>query len=139
MTLASLPHLNALLNTASAVLLLAGLAAIRAKRLGIHIALMLSALATSTAFLISYLIYHAHHGATPYPGRGLARIGYLAMLTSHTILAVAILPLAGLTLYRAARREYDRHVRIARWALPIWLYVSVTGVAIYWVLYHAQG
>lgn len=139
MNLAILPHVNAALNAASTVLLLAGFAAIRAKRLGAHIAAMLAALATSTAFLISYLIYHAHHGATPFAGQGLARLGYFAVLISHTALAAAILPLAGLTLYRAARRQYDRHVRIARWTLPIWLYVSVTGVAIYWVLYHVLG
>ena len=137
MNFSVLPHLNAVLNASSAVLLLSGFTAIRAKRLGLHIASMLAALATSTVFLVSYLTYHAHHGVTRFLGQGWSRIGYFTMLITHTALAAAILPLAGLTLYRAARKQYDRHVRIARWTLPLWLYVSVTGVAIYWVLYRA--
>ena len=97
---------------------------------------MLSAFGTSTLFLISYLTYHYHVGSIRFAGRGGIRILYFAILISHTILAAAIPPLALITVYRALRGRFDRHVRIARWTLPIWLYVSVTGVIVYVMLYH---
>ncbi len=97
---------------------------------------MSSAFGTSTLFLISYLTYHYHVGSIRFAGRGGIRILYFAILTSHTILAAAIPPLALITVYRALRGRFDRHVRIARWTLPIWLYVSVTGVIVYLMLYH---
>jgi uncharacterized membrane protein YozB (DUF420 family) len=96
---------------------------------------MLSAVATSTLFLACYIWYHAHHGVTRFPGRGSVRALYFTLLTSHTVLAVVIVPLVGVTLYRAWRETFDRHRRIARWTLPLWIYVSVTGVVVYWMLY----
>lgn len=97
---------------------------------------MLSAFATSTAFLVSYLYYHYHAGSTPFEGSGWTRPLYFTILVSHTVLAVTIVPLVLTTLYRAWREEFGRHRRIARWTLPIWLYVSVTGVVVYLMLYH---
>ena len=97
---------------------------------------MVSAFGTSTLFLISYLTYHYHVGSIHFAGQGPMRPVYFAILISHTILAAAIVPLALITLYRALRGRFDRHVRIARWTFPIWLYVSVTGVVIYGMLYH---
>lgn len=130
-----LPAVNAALNASSAILLIAGYLLIRARRVTAHKICMGSAFAVSTLFLISYLVYHYHAGSVPYRGTGWIRPVYFTILISHIILAAVILPLALLTLYRALRAQYDRHVRIARWTLPIWLYVSVTGVAIYWMLY----
>ena len=97
---------------------------------------MIGAFVTSTLFLISYLVYHYHHGATRFPGQGIARVLYFAILSTHTILAAAIVPLVFITFSRALRRKFDRHRKIARWTLPIWLYVSVTGVIVYLMLYH---
>lgn len=131
-----LPHLNAVLNTTSALLLLAGFRFIRRGRIQAHRNCQVSAVATSTLFLISYLTYHYYHGATRFAGQGLVRPLYFAILLTHTILAVVIVPLILLTLYRAARRDFIRHRRIARWTLPLWLYVSVTGVIVYLMLYH---
>lgn len=139
MTYAALPHINAVLNATSAVLLLAGLAFIGAKRIGFHVACMMGALVLSALFLISYLVYHAHHGATPFPGTGWTRPAYLALLISHTVLAAAILPLALMTVKFAAAKQWDRHVRLARWTFPIWIYVSITGVCVYWILYHVYA
>lgn len=99
---------------------------------------MLSAVGTSTLFLVCYLWYHAHHGVTRFPGRGGFRTFYLTLLASHTILAVVIVPLVIVTLIRALRRRFDRHKRIARWTLPLWLYVSITGVVVYWMLYRVS-
>lgn len=96
---------------------------------------MIAALATSTLFLISYLIYHAHHGTTRFPGQGISRPIYFTILTTHTILAVVIVPLIILTLRRAWRGEFKRHKLIARWTFPLWLYVSITGVIVYLMLY----
>ena len=96
---------------------------------------MLSAVVTSVLFLVCYLWYHAHHGVTRFPGHGVGRTFYFTLLTSHTILAVVIVPLVAVTLYRAWREMFDRHKRIARWTLPLWVYVSVTGVVVYWMLY----
>jgi len=130
-----LPHLNALLNTTSALLLLAGFRFIRLGRIQAHRNCQVTAVVTSTLFLISYLTYHYYHGATRFAGQGLVRQAYFAILISHTILAVVIVPLIIVTLYRAVRRDFLRHRRIARWTLPLWLYVSVTGVIVYLMLY----
>ena len=130
-----LPHVNAILNSTSAILLLAGYRFIRQGRINAHRNCQIAAVATSTVFLISYLTYHFYHGATKFPGQGIVRPVYFAILLTHTILAVAIVPLILLTLYRAARKDFVRHRRIARWTLPLWLYVSVTGVIVYLILY----
>jgi uncharacterized membrane protein YozB (DUF420 family) len=97
---------------------------------------MLSAFTTSTLFLISYLIYHYHVGSVPFQGQGWLRAVYFAVLVSHTILAVLIVPLVLITLTRGLKGNFDRHKRIARWTFPLWLYVSITGVLVYWMLYH---
>lgn len=131
-----LPHVNAVFNTTSALLLLAGFRFIRRGRIQAHRNCQVSAVVTSTLFLISYLTYHYYHGATRFAGQGLVRPLYFAILLTHTILAVAIVPLILVTLYRAARKDFIRHRRIARWTLPLWLYVSVTGVIVYLMLYH---
>lgn len=131
-----LPHVNAVLNTTSALLLLAGFRFIRRGRIQAHRNCQVSAVATSTLFLISYLTYHYYHGATRFAGQGLVRPLYFAILLTHTILAVVIVPLILITLYRAARRDFIRHRRLARWTLPLWLYVSITGVIVYLMLYH---
>ena len=131
-----LPHLNAILNSTSAVLLLSGFRFIRLGRIRAHRNCQLTALSTSTLFLASYLTYHYYHGATRFPGQGLVRPFYFVLLISHTILAVVIVPLIMITLYRAARGDFLRHRNIARWTLPLWLYVSVTGVIVYVMLYH---
>lgn len=134
--LSSLPALNATLNATSAVLLTVGYLLIRRKRITAHKVAMVTAFFVSVLFLVSYLYYHYHHGATRFPGQGWIRPVYFALLISHTTLAAVIPPLALVTLYRAWRGQFPRHVRIARWTLPLWLYVSVTGVLIYWMLYH---
>ena len=134
--LAALPGLNAALNGTSACLLVAGFLCIRRKRVAAHKACMLSAVCTSTLFLVSYLTYHYHVGSVPFRGQGWARPVYFSILISHSILAAVILPLVLVTLARALRGRFDRHARIARWTLPAWLYVSVTGVLVYWMLYH---
>jgi uncharacterized membrane protein YozB (DUF420 family) len=97
---------------------------------------MTAAFFVSTAFLVSYLVYHWHHGSTPFPGTGGARSAYLVMLVSHILLAAALVPLALVTLYRAYTAQYERHRSIAWIAFPVWVYVSVTGVLVYWILYH---
>ncbi|MBI4481397.1 MAG: DUF420 domain-containing protein [Acidobacteria bacterium] len=135
MSISDLPAVNATLNGSSALLLVAGYILIRQRRVTAHKVCMGSAFATSTLFLICYLTYHYHIGSKPFPGQGWVRPLYFSILISHTVLAVSILPLALTTLYRAWRAQFDRHVKIARWTLPIWLYVSVTGVVIYWMLY----
>lgn len=134
--LSFLPSLNAGLNLTSAFLLILGWILIRQGAWTGHALCMCLALGTSTLFLISYLTYHYFHGATPFPGQGWIRSVYFSILISHTILAVAIVPLALITLTRALKSQFDRHVKIARFTFPIWLYVSVTGVVIYWMLYH---
>jgi putative membrane protein len=130
-----LPHLNAVLNTTSALLLLAGFRFIRLHRVQAHRNCQVTAVVTSTLFLISYLTYHYYHGATRFAGQGFVRPVYFTILITHTILAVVIVPMIILTLYRAARGDFIRHRRIARWTLPLWLYVSVTGVIVYLMLY----
>jgi uncharacterized membrane protein YozB (DUF420 family) len=135
MTIDQLPHVNAILNATSAVLLTAGFVCIVRRRVAAHRACMLAAFATSALFLACYLVYHYHVGHVAYSGRGAIRAVYLTILASHVLLAVLVLPLALATLYRAFRADFPRHRRIARWTLPIWLYVSVTGVVVYWMLY----
>ena len=130
-----LPHLNALLNSASAVLLVTGLILIRRHRVRAHRNCQVSAFFTSTVFLASYLTYHYYHGATHFAGQGIARPIYFTILISHTILAIMIVPFVLVTLYRAAHGDFVRHRKIARWTLPIWLYVSITGVIVYLMLY----
>lgn len=139
MTIADLPALNATLNATSAVLLGAGYYFIRRREIARHRLCMLSAFAVSMAFLASYVIYHYYHGATPFPGAGWPRAAYLLLLVTHVFLAAAVVPLALVTLYRATRSDFDRHRRIARWTFPVWMYVSVTGVLVYWILYHVYG
>ena len=132
-----LSAVNATLNAISAVLLGLGYGCIRRKRVAAHRACMISATIVSALFLISYVTYHAHVGSRHFVGRGLARPVYFAILLSHTVLAMVVaLWLAPVTLYRALRQRFDQHRRIARWTLPIWFYVSVTGVIIYFMLYH---
>ena len=131
-----LPHLNAFLNGTSAVLLFTGYSFIRARNVIAHRACQIAALIVSSLFLVSYLVYHYHHGSTRFLGTGLVRPLYFTILTSHTILAVVIVPLIFLTFYRAFRGDFSRHRRIARVTLPLWLYVSVTGVIVYLMLYH---
>jgi len=135
MSISDLPALNASLNAASAVLLSAGYLCIRRRRVVAHRSCMLLALLTSALFLGSYLTYHYHAGSIPFRGTGWTRPVYFALLISHTVLAATVVPLALVTVTRAARRRFDRHVAIARYTLPIWMYVSVTGVVIYVVLY----
>jgi putative membrane protein len=133
--LSTLPALNAALNSASALLLAAGYLFIRSGNVAAHRRCMLAALATSTLFLTSYLIYHYHVGSVPFTGLGWTRRLYFTILISHTSLAVTIVPLVLITLYRALRNRFEGHKRIARWTLPLWLYVSVTGVIVYGMLY----
>jgi uncharacterized membrane protein YozB (DUF420 family) len=129
------PVINASLNGASAVLLLSGHSMIKRGRMAAHRALMLTAIVTSSLFLASYLYYHWHVGSVPFQGQGWSRPVYFTILISHTILAAAIVPLVIVTLIRALRERFDRHRAIARWTYPLWLYVSVTGVVIYFMLY----
>jgi putative membrane protein len=135
MAISDLPALNATLNALSAILLTTGYVCIRRGRAGLHKRCMLAALTTSALFLISYVVYHLNAGSRPFAGQGQIRLVYFAILVTHVILAAAILPLALTTAARGVLGQYDRHVRIARWTLPIWLYVSVTGVVIYLMLY----
>jgi putative membrane protein len=130
-----LPALNATLNGISAVLLATGFAFIRRRRIAAHVTCMLAAFAASTLFLGSYVVYHYHAGSRPFGGQGWIRAVYFVLLITHVLLAAVIVPLALTTIWRAASGRFDRHVRIARWTLPIWLYVSVTGVVIYLMLY----
>ena len=130
-----LPHLNACLNGTSAVLLFSGYRFIRAGNVAAHRACQISALVVSLLFLTSYLTYHFYHGATRFQGTGLARPIYFTVLITHTILAIVIVPLVSLTFYRAFRQDFLRHRRIARITLPLWLYVSITGVIVYLMLY----
>jgi putative membrane protein len=133
-----LPSINASLNAASAVLLVVGYFLIRQRAITGHTVCMLGACGTSTLFLASYLYYHYHHGSTRFPGTGRVRILYFAILISHTILAVVIVPLVVRTLVLAFRGSFEKHKRIAKVTLPLWLYVSVTGVVVYWMLYRVR-
>lgn len=131
-----LPHLNAILNSTSAVFLMAGYVCIRLGLIRAHRNCQITAVFTSTVFLVSYLTYHYYHGDTKFLGQGIVRPIYFAVLISHVILAIVIVPMVLVTLYRALRFDFIKHRRIARWTLPLWLYVSVTGVIVYVMLYH---
>ena len=137
----TLPHLNALLNTTSGLFLIAGYILIRRGRINAHRASMIAAFIASTVFLVSYVLYHSllayylGQGPTRFKGEGLIRPVYFAILITHTILAIAVVPFILITLIRGLRRRDVEHRRIARWTFPIWLYVSVTGVAVYLFLY----
>ena len=131
-----LPHLNACLNASTFVLLTTGFFFIRRKRIIAHRNCQIAALSASVLFLISYIVYHAHHGVTRFAGQGIARPVYFTILGTHTFLAVVIIPFVVVTVRRAKRRDFLRHRRIARWTLPLWLYVSITGVIVYLMLYH---
>jgi uncharacterized membrane protein YozB (DUF420 family) len=130
-----LPTVNATLNAIAGLFLLAGFVLIRRRRIQAHRNAMLGAFASSTLFLISYLIYHAQVGSRPFTGQGLIRYAYFTILISHVVLATAILPMAISTLSRGLRGRYPEHKRIAKWTFPTWMYVSVTGVIVYLMLY----
>lgn len=129
------PALNALLNGTAAAFLLIGYVLIRNGNRAAHKRAMIAAFSCSTLFLISYLIYHFNVGSVKFQGQGIVRAIYFALLLSHTILAAVIVPMVLITLSRGLREQFDRHRRIARWTLPLWLYVSITGVVIYFMLY----
>jgi putative membrane protein len=133
-----LPAVNATLNSLATVFLVTGYVLIKRRRLVAHRNVMIAAVVCSTLFLTSYLTYHAQVGSVRFPGTGLPRTVYLTILLTHTVLAAAVPVLAAITVWRAYRRRWDRHVAIARWTLPIWLYVSVTGVVVYWMLYRMK-
>ena len=135
-TYAIFPVINATLNGTSAVLILVGRSFIKKGRMMAHRACMIAAVVTSSLFLVSYLYYHAHVGSVRFQGHGLSRPVYFSVLISHTFLAAVIVPLVIMTLSRGLRGRFDRHRVIARWTYPIWLYVSITGVVIYVMLYH---
>lgn len=135
MSVSDLPTLNAILNSTSALFLIVGYYFIRQRRIYAHRVCMVSAFIASTLFLTSYLIYHFHHPTTPFTGQGWIRPVYFFILFTHIVLAVVILPLIFMTFARALRDRRSAHVRIARWTLPLWLYVSVTGVIVYLLLY----
>ena len=136
MDVSYLPAVNATLNGTSAALILTGRTLIAQKRVAAHRAVMIAAVVTSTLFLISYLTYHAQVGSVHFQGQGWVRPLYFGILLTHTVLAAAIVPLVIMTLVRGLRGNFDRHRAIARWTFPLWLYVSVTGVVIYVMLYH---
>ena len=130
-----LPAVNAILNATAAVLLIWGYTLIRRRRLHTHKRVMIAAFATSCAFLVSYLVYHAQVGSVRFQHPGSMRAVYLSILATHTVLAACVPPLAIVTLRRGLSARFDKHRTIARWTLPIWLYVSVTGVVVYLMLY----
>jgi len=134
MSVQDLPHLNAALNTLAATLIFMGWVFIRNDQKAAHRNAMILAVLVSAAFLTSYLIYHYHAGSRPYTGTGLVRYVYFTVLITHVVLAAAVPVLVIITVYRAARKQFDKHKRIARWTLPIWMYVSVTGVVVYLML-----
>ena len=135
MTTTDLPALNACLNATSATLLVIGYFQIRSKKILAHRVCMSAAFLTSTLFLVSYLYYHYHHGSTKFQGPSGVRLVYLTILLTHTVLAALIVPMILLTFQRALTGKYAKHRAIAKWTLPLWLYVSVTGVIVYWMLY----
>jgi putative membrane protein len=131
-----LPALNAILNATSGILIIIGYVMIRRKKVAAHRACMIGAVSTSIIFLISYLIYHFNVGATRFVGTGWSRPFYFTVLISHTILAVTLVPFVIVTLRRALKGDFARHRKIARWTFPMWVYVSITGVIVYFMLYH---
>ena len=138
LTVRDLPTLNAALNATSAALLTLGWGLILRRKIEAHRRAMLSAFGCSIVFLISYLVYHFQVGSVRFQGTGTIRTVYFAILITHTVLAATVPVLAMITLSRALARRFDRHKKIARWTLPIWLYVSVTGVVVYWMLYQMR-
>lgn len=139
MTVADFPHLNAALNGLAATLIVIGWVFIRNGQRTAHRNCMLMAIAVSAAFLTCYLIYHYQVGSVRFPAYGFVRYVYLSILLTHTVLAAAVPFLVIITVYHAARGNLQKHKRIARWAMPIWLYVSITGVIVYWMLYQLYG
>lgn len=137
MSIGSLPAINAALNGACTILLLLGFAFIRNRKIGLHRFCMITAFFCSALFLILYLYFHFHAGIIRFGGQGWIRPVYFTILITHTTLAIVIVPLVLITLSRALRERFDRHRAIARWTLPLWLYVSITGVVVYWLLYIA--
>lgn len=135
-TASTLPHVNAALNAITVVLLIIGFALIRRGRRDVHRVVMIAALAVSAVFLASYLVYHFTAPIFVFRGEGLVRPLYYGMLVSHVVLAAVATPMIAVTAWRAARGTFDRHRRLARWTWPVWMYVSLTGVLIYWLLYH---
>ncbi len=136
---ATLPVLNAFLNASSALLIATGIVLIRRQRRVAHKRVMLAAVVTSSLFLVSYLWYHAHVGNVRFQGHGWPRPLYFFILVTHTVLAALVVPLVLVTLTRALRGRYERHRASARWTYPVWLYVSVTGVVIYLMLYRLSA
>lgn len=135
MEVRDLPALNAALNSSSAILLVWGYSLIRRNRREAHRRVMLAAFGVSVVFLISYLVYHFNVGSVRFQRTGAIRTVYLSILLTHTVLAATVPFLAGISLYRGLKGDFAKHRRISRWTLPIWLYVSVTGVVVYWMLY----
>ena len=135
MSLSDLPALNAWLNGTSAVLLTTGWFLIRSGRIEAHRRVMIAAFVTSSLFLISYVVYHAQIGSKPFPGTGIMRVAYFSILIPHVVLAAVVLPMAIVTLTRGLKRQDVRHRALAVWTLPVWLFVSVTGVVVYVMLY----
>ena len=138
MPLHAFPPLNAALNAATALLVLAGFACIRLRQPRAHAACMAGACVVSLAFLASYLYYHAQVGSVRFPGRGVIRPVYFTILISHTLLAIVLVPLVARTVRLAVRQQLVAHKRLVRWTLPMWLYVSVTGIVVYWMLYRCE-
>ncbi len=137
-SVSDLPTLNATLNGTSGLLLVLGYVFIRRKQTNVHRVCMLGAFSASVLFLISYVIYHWYAGSKSFPGQGWVRPVYFSILISHVVLAAAIVPMALITLGRAWKEDFKRHRRIARWTLPIWLYVSISGVVVYLMLYRVE-
>jgi putative membrane protein len=135
MSISDLPTLNAILNSISAILLTVGYVFIKQKNRNAHRNCMIAAFSTSALFLTSYLIYHFNVGSVKFQGQGMVRTIYFAILLTHTILAVAIVPMIFVTFARALKGNFSRHRAIAKWTLPVWLYVSITGVVVYLMLY----
>jgi uncharacterized membrane protein YozB (DUF420 family) len=133
------PVINAILNGTSAALIAIGIVLIKRQRQVAHKRVMLAAVVTSSVFLISYIYYHVHVGSVRFKGHGLSRPVYFSILITHTVLAAVVVPLVLVTVTRALRGNFDRHRVSARWTYPVWLYVSVTGVVIYFMLYHLFG
>ena len=136
MSLAMLPTLNAILNATSGILIIIGYVMIRRGKVNAHRACMIGAVTASIIFLISYLIYHFNVGATRFAGTGWSRPFYFTILISHTVLAAVLAPVVVVTLRRALKGDFKRHLKIARWTFPLWVYVSITGVIVYFMLYH---
>jgi uncharacterized membrane protein YozB (DUF420 family) len=135
MSVSDLPTINAILNTISTIFLVTGYRYIRLKKIKQHQICMIGAFVCSVLFLVSYLTYHSIAGSRRFEGTGPARTIYFSILLTHTVLAAAVPPLAVVTLFRAWKGQFEKHRSIARWTFPIWVYVSITGVIVYWMLY----